>query len=87
MVTETILTSQTLCGLVILSVVVLATSYRWLRKRPLLAPLPPGPKPIPFIGNAHQVPQEYPEKTYLSWGRQYGESLLLYFCPNLLTFA
>ncbi|OCH85972.1 cytochrome P450 monooxygenase [Obba rivulosa] len=35
--------------------------------------LPPGPKPIPILGNVHQLPQEYQQRTFGEWGRTYGD--------------
>jgi cytochrome P450 len=35
-------------------------------------PLPPGPKPLPLIGNIHQLPTSYAWKTYDEWAKLYG---------------
>ncbi|EMD40149.1 hypothetical protein CERSUDRAFT_63625 [Gelatoporia subvermispora B] len=43
-----------------------ANSYRNL-------PFPPGPKPIPLIGNALDVPSEYAWRTYAQWTDKYGD--------------
>ncbi|KAI0085365.1 hypothetical protein BDY19DRAFT_858445, partial [Irpex rosettiformis] len=29
------------------------------------------------IGNVHQLPKEYQEKTFAEWGKQYGDLVLL----------
>ena len=34
--------------------------------------LPPGPKPLPLIGNTHQVPKTHPWLTYTEWAKKYG---------------
>ncbi|XP_006454809.1 hypothetical protein AGABI2DRAFT_215356 [Agaricus bisporus var. bisporus H97] len=34
--------------------------------------LPPGPQPLPLIGNIHQIPLEHSHLTFARWGKQYG---------------
>lgn len=36
-------------------------------------PLPPGPKPLPIIGNLLDLPQEKDWMTYHAWCQQYGD--------------
>ncbi|KAI0792429.1 cytochrome P450 monooxygenase [Abortiporus biennis] len=33
---------------------------------------PPGPKPLPVLGNVHQLPLEYQESAFADWGKKYG---------------
>jgi hypothetical protein len=35
--------------------------------------LPPGPKPLPLIGNILDVPKEAAWKVFQEWGHQYGQ--------------
>ncbi|OBZ74507.1 O-methylsterigmatocystin oxidoreductase [Grifola frondosa] len=34
---------------------------------------PPGPQPLPLLGNVHQLPADYQHKTFAEWGRRYGD--------------
>jgi hypothetical protein len=36
-------------------------------------PFPPGPKPLPLIGNLLNMPKEKEWLTYRAWNEQYGE--------------
>ncbi|KDR76708.1 hypothetical protein GALMADRAFT_67164 [Galerina marginata CBS 339.88] len=35
--------------------------------------LPPGPRPLPIIGNVHQMPAESPWLAFSEWGKTYGD--------------
>lgn len=41
-------------------------------------PLPPGPKPLPIIGNLLQLPTQHEAQAYEQWGRDYGTALRCY---------
>lgn len=42
------------------------------RKTTSSLPLPPGPKPLPIMGNVHQAPKSHAWRTYQEWSKQYG---------------
>lgn len=33
---------------------------------------PPGPTALPFLGNVHQLPMDYQQRTLAEWGKRYG---------------
>ncbi|KAI0338581.1 cytochrome P450 [Trametopsis cervina] len=41
------------------------------------SPYPPGPPGLPIVGNVHQLPQEFQERTFSEWGRQYGDIVFI----------
>ncbi|KZT12723.1 cytochrome P450 [Laetiporus sulphureus 93-53] len=57
----------------VVSVVVIAriVYLRWTEDVSSLR-LPPGPKPIPLLGNVHQLSMVSQEKTFANWGKLYG---------------
>lgn len=36
-------------------------------------PLPPGPRPLPLVGNILDMPKFYEWYTYHEWNKKYGE--------------
>ncbi|TCD62443.1 hypothetical protein EIP91_006905 [Steccherinum ochraceum] len=68
-------------GLVVLAAGALLFSLHappWIWSRSSL-PLPNGPKPLPLIGNVHQLPEEYQERAFFEWGRQFGSLVFAKF--------
>ncbi|PCH43300.1 cytochrome P450 [Wolfiporia cocos MD-104 SS10] len=59
---------------VLLFVVYIYSQFSYSRKR-----LPPGPPPIPLLGNIHQLPAKYQEKTFAQWGQTYGDIIYARF--------
>lgn len=60
----------TLSVLVPLAVLIVFRSFSQLPKRS--ANFPPGPPPIPFLGNLHQIPLTKPFIQFAEWSRTYG---------------
>ncbi|KDR84601.1 hypothetical protein GALMADRAFT_56030 [Galerina marginata CBS 339.88] len=57
--------------------------FLWLAQKLLIiltsgtrAPYPPGPKPLPVIGNVLELPLRNAARTYLEWGRRYNSDLI-----------
>lgn len=45
---------------------------------------PPGPKPLPIIGNVLQIPTENQEEKFMEWAPQYG-TFIHEMCLSLIT--
>jgi hypothetical protein len=52
---------------------VIAGLAQYLYRRRSLSPLPPGPKPLPLLGNLFDMPTSREYETYAQWGRKYGD--------------
>jgi hypothetical protein len=51
------------------------TQYLYRRLKPFhrRLPLPPGPKPLPLLGNLFDIPASRDYEIYTEWGKDYGD--------------
>ncbi|KAJ7708771.1 cytochrome P450 [Mycena rosella] len=60
-------------GVLALGVAVLiATLYYTRKKKKIVAPFPPGPRGLPILGNAADLPQSLPWLTFSRWAKEHG---------------
>jgi hypothetical protein len=58
-------------GLLLGALLVLGATYLLVRRQPR-RPLPPGPKPVPLLGNLHQLPKSLQWLHLYHWSKKYG---------------
>lgn len=59
--------------IILLIVPILLKIYLKRRRDHSGLPCPPGPKPLPLIGNILNIPKRAPWEVYAEWANQYGE--------------
>uniref|UniRef100_A0A914XH44 Cytochrome P450 n=1 Tax=Plectus sambesii TaxID=2011161 RepID=A0A914XH44_9BILA len=58
--------------IVLLAISVLFAAYLYYEFVGKRKKYPPGPSPLPLLGNLLQMDQTYPEKAFVEWGKKYG---------------
>lgn len=53
-------------------IILVVLLYGKVNSKPIPAPFPPGPRGLPFLGNAVDLPKTQPWITYSNWGKIYG---------------
>ncbi|KAJ3519719.1 hypothetical protein NMY22_g13072 [Coprinellus aureogranulatus] len=61
-------------ALTVLALLVVHSIFK--RSKRLKLPLPPGPKGLPLIGNAHQIPTSFGWQRYHEWCKEYNTDVL-----------
>ncbi|KAK2465511.1 hypothetical protein APHAL10511_002403 [Amanita phalloides] len=64
-------------SLLFLSALLLALFFAFRFHSSSLLKFPPGPRPLPLIGNVLDVPVERPEERFMEWGFHYGDMVYI----------
>ncbi|KDR81038.1 hypothetical protein GALMADRAFT_241660 [Galerina marginata CBS 339.88] len=67
-------------NLMALALLAIITVFVAFRKKGL--PVPPGPSPLPILGNMFDLPQKESWKVYLDWGRQFNSEIISLKVPG-----
>ncbi|KAM4694841.1 cytochrome P450 2K1-like [Discoglossus pictus] len=68
----------------ILCICLISLLYGWNRK--VYYNFPPGPKPLPFIGNVHMIDKNEPHKTFIELSKKYGPVFSLQMAQQKMVF-
>ncbi|TCD63400.1 hypothetical protein EIP91_005582 [Steccherinum ochraceum] len=70
--------STVLFGVAVLSILLAIRGIlRSIRESNNALPLPPGPKPLPVVGNLLDMPKDWPWHAFQAWCEKYGDVLFL----------
>ncbi|KHN94886.1 Cytochrome P450 [Metarhizium album ARSEF 1941] len=72
------LNAVTAIALGLLSIFVVSVVQQYLCWRRM----PPGPRPLPLMGNIHQIPRSYPWRGYADMFKRYGPLVTMQFGPQ-----
>ncbi|XP_064157101.1 cytochrome P450 2M1-like isoform X2 [Anguilla rostrata] len=67
---------------ILMVLIVLALFWKSRGKESSTARLPPGPSPVPILGNIFQVDLKQPYKSYLEFSEKYGSVFTVWFGPK-----
>ena len=71
---------------IVLASLAIVLVKRWLTISRQPMPFPPGPTPLPLIGNLLDMPSKYQWETFAKWKSRWGESLPHHIPFGLTTF-
>ena len=72
---------------IVVSLVCIRSWLAWRRRRSSAFPLPPGPKGLPFIGNALDMPGKDEWEAARKWGEKYGKGPVQDICANAIEYS